>query len=686
MLSLNLGLSEANPFQMIILKAQSKEEITETYQDIKHYIEVPYTCDTVTLEFAKYITECSCAFHENDCYSPYFALCQSSGSGKTRLLLEVSKHHPLIFVNCKDVQGRLTSPGFTFLMDDVIDVKFMVTYMQEKYRAPLQLAKWINLYVTKKAKEVASFFEAISFWVFQHLLETTSGKVFDESIIKSQMHEMTLEFFQFETSSKIWNDIIDSFKRKSFNIDIETLFEEQKSNPFLEYLRSKTVVTLAFDEASAFTTDADDFMRPSLPFRIIRRAAKKYKKHKFAYIMSGTSSKMANFCPPFIDDHSLREAESSFKLFPPFVLMYQDTLVPNYTRELMQSSNIYQRILNREHDEDFHCLGRPLWKPYLCEESLAGLITFAKTKIQDRRDNSHSLDWYVVVLIRAAIQLHPMARKADDLIAGHMASLFAYLYEDHVLLASYTSEPILAMAASNLMSDPNFRKKVLDSLYSATILETPNPGSRGEYVFQLYCMDVIDSITKYNPQKPVRLLHLLEGLFGAEIALLIKKNTLDMDLGECLVSLLQFKHLEYELNMDALKLGLIRGFGIVPKFNNHGYDLCIPFVLPSGEVSGLFIEIKNMVKEFKDESKANKLKEKAENISKKSFKIVVNCRRGERLEGCDFPIGNILDVDTIYHVDYFCNGKDRFPLQYVSLIQRDFQDACRHLGPFYKKV
>ena len=656
MLGLGLGLSQSNSFEWTNDSACAP------------FIKIPYTCDTVALEFSKYITACSCAFQNGDCFSPYFVLCQSSGSGKTRLLLEVSKYHPLIFINCKDVQDRFTSPGFQFLMDEVIDVNSIIKYMLETDRTYSQLAGWFDLYVSRKAYQVASFFEAISCCVFRHLLEVTSGEAFDLSILESKMREMTLMFFHYFASSKFWNVIIKSFKQNSFNI--VALFEEQKNHPYLEYLRSKTVVTLAFDEASPFLKDDEASMQPSLAFRIIRRAAKMYEQHKFAYIMSGTTSKLANFCPPFIHDNSLREADTSFKLFPPFVLMYQDTLVPDYTRELMHSSNIYQTIQNREHDEDFHCLGRPLWKAIIGRSSLAGLIAFATTKLQDPRGTSHSLDWYVVVLIRAAMQLHPMYREAHDLVAGHMASMYAYLQEDHVHLASYISEPILAIAASNLMSKPDFRKKMLESLHSAINLENPNVGPRGEFVFQLYCMDVIDSITKYNPQKPVRLLDLLEGLFGAEIALLIQECSRNTDLTQCLVSIVQFKHLEYELDMDALKLGIIRGFGIVPKIKNHGFDLCIPFVLPNGEVSGLFIEIKNMSNEFTDSNKAIRLKEKADNISEKSIKIIVNCRRGERLEGCDFPIGNTLDVEKIVHVHYFCNGKNRFPLQYIAILSQ----------------
>ena len=212
----------------------------------------------------------------------------------------------------------------------------------------------------------------------------------------------------------------------------------------------------------------------------------------------------------------------------------------------MHSRSIYQKIQNREYDNDFHCVGRPLWKAYLGEKSLDYHIAFAAAKIKDPRGASQSLDWYVVILIRAAIQIHPMSRKAHDLVAGYMASMYAYLHEDHVLLASYISEPILAIAASDLMSKPDFRQKMLDSLYSRLRILGLEAN-----VFQLYCMDVIDSITNYNPQKPVRLLDLLEGLFGAEIALLIQECTKNMDLTLCLVSLLQFKHLEYELDVEA---------------------------------------------------------------------------------------------------------------------------------------
>ena len=151
--------------------------------------------------------------------------------------------------------------------------------------------------------------------------------------------------------------------------------------------------------------------------------------------------------------------------------MYQDTLlVPDYTKELMHSRNIYQKIQNRESDNDFHCLGRPLWKAYLGKKSLDHLIAFAAAKLKDPRGASHSLDWYVVILIRAAIKIHPMSRKAHDLVAGYMASMYAYLDEDHVHLASYISEPILAIAASDLMISPIFVRKCLTLCIQLLIL------------------------------------------------------------------------------------------------------------------------------------------------------------------------------------------------------------------------
>ena len=187
-------------------------------------------------------------------------------------------------------------------MDEIININSTTNFKLKTNATPSQLADLLNHYVSEKAAQVASFFKAISCCVFRHLLEMTSNKAFSISTLESQMREMSLKFFHYLNSLEIWENIIESYKQKSFNIS--ALFEEQKSHPYLEYLRSQTVITLAFDEASPLVTDDEVVsMQPSLPFQIIRRAAKMYEKHNIAFLMSRTTSKLANFGPPFIHDN-----------------------------------------------------------------------------------------------------------------------------------------------------------------------------------------------------------------------------------------------------------------------------------------------------------------------------------------------------------------------------------------------
>lgn len=103
---------------------------------------------------------------------------------------------------------------------------------------------------------------------------------------------------------------------------------------------------MAFDEASVLgkslfshgTLEETLEKRQSglaLPLRIIRRASRDYNDNSIAFVLTGTSSKLANFSPSIEFDASLREAKSSAKLFPPFILKYQDLYVPEYTKAKM---------------------------------------------------------------------------------------------------------------------------------------------------------------------------------------------------------------------------------------------------------------------------------------------------------------------------------------------------------------
>ena len=141
----------------------------------------------------------------------------------------------------------------------------------------------------------------------------------------------------------------------------------------------------------------------------------------------------------------------------------------------------------------------------------------------------------------------------------------------------------------------------------------------------------VDFLTKHDPVKPIVLKDFLLTMFGNEaFAMVLKHSAIspeELDTG--LISLLQFKCFEYDLDKECLRLALIRGLGIVPKFNNSGYDLCIPFILPSGEISGIFIEVKDWLTRFNESKKFKTFSSAVEKVSQKSIKVLVNMRGGK---------------------------------------------------------
>lgn len=462
--------------------------------------------------------------------------------------------------------------------------------------------------------------------------------------------------------------------------NVKTLFEEHKSNPYLEWVKLR-IITIAFDEAAPLAMLTENDRLPAVPLRIVRRAASNYNAgNKLAFVLSGTSSKMANFAPPIIWDKSLRMGEPFFRLFPPFILRYQDTYVPNYTRSLMDCDDLYSRIVNREIDKEFYFLGRPLWgSEYHVNKMLemSTLIDKAKFKLKGGK-----LNWLAVLMIRAAINIYPLSYKADELVASNMASLNAFSRDDNILMISYISEPILAMAASKLVgesSEPkdtqksdlkpedSIRSKILKYLYSVSNFEMENIGTRGEYIFQLICIEVVDKITNYNPVKPIQLAQFLSCLFGKEVFDCMKGQLpAGIDAEACLISLLQFKYFECILNLETLRLALIRGVGIVARRGNAGFDICIPFICPSGDVSGLFIEVKNTTDKFTKMEKFELLKKEADNISKNGIKVLVNLRRGSK-DCSKEPLSKSLE--TIFHIDHLCARTEvHIPEEYIRLL------------------
>ena len=658
MISTGLGLKSDSPFHMIFVEKQQKSRATGLLEMAK--FKNTFKCTSTISLFTRYLEQCYSAFHSKLCYSPYFVMAQSSGTGKTRLLLESSRNHPVVFINCLAVQNRLSSDGFQFMMKTFFDDRTAWT----------KEGSLLSDFILKKAQELSLFFCAISFWVLQHLLSIFQDGKFCISSAAEAMREMTGKLFQSEFSKGIWSEIIDIYETNKFNF--EELWDEHSKAPYFPWLKSR-IITLAFDEASILARDIPSIDQGlALPLRIIRRAAKLYptSNNCLAFILSGTSSKLANFVVSYKFEASSRESINSFRLFPPFVMKFQDSYVTNYTQTLMTDQSLFQKILDRPNDHNFYFLGRPLWgaEMEISNQPISSIVDLAKSKLSGPADG---YGWFGVLLVRIAIQVNPVSRVVDDLVAVNMAALQAFNHEENALLISYVSEPILALAASKLLEKPvddrtpSFRHNVFRSLSSVRKFEMADVGSRGEYVFQLICMDYVDIITGHNPVHPILLQQFILHVFGEETLKMINHSKTNID--KCLLSLLQFKYFEYQLDLSSLKIALIRGLGIVSKTYNRGFDICIPFIYPNNEVSGLFIEVKNCESRFSDPKKISNFNLAVSRITKNSIKILVNLRRGRRITS-EFPTCSIIPDGQIFHVDFLCTGS-RCPEEYIRLLE-----------------
>ena len=664
MLQPDYGLNTNFPMLTRIVPNQSKFQTIPG--NAYKVFDTEFKCREILLDFDSHIRNCFQVFAQLKCFSPYVVLAQSSGSGKTRLLIESANVEPIVFFNCMTVQNRPVSEGFTFIMDTLLN-------LEHSFDASWSEKNGLEKVIAEKSEIVGKFFKAIYVWVIEHLLSSFSGEDFDEEKIRSCMLHMTQMFFNFNSSGRVWQEIFDIYRSDLVSLKLQNLTKTCKNRPWIQ----NRIVVLAFDEASPLAKDTFALSSPALPFRILRRAVQSISciDTKMVLVFSGTSSKLANFAPHKPADSSIRKPDEFYRLFPVFILKHQDTFVPDYTFKLMNMLNIYQTIANRSSDEEFYFLGRPLWGSeyrVLPQRSLKTLVDFAVSKLKGPDNSVDCLDWYGIILVRIAMTISPLSRFADELVARNMASLHLFSHENHAVMMSYISEPILAIAASKLINNGNVRQKILTSLSAVTSYEMCTGGSRGEYVFQFACMDVVDFLTAHDPVKPIVLKDFLLTLFGSEAFSMILNHSIispdEFDTG--LISLLQFKCFEYNLDKECLRLALIRGLGIVPKFNNSGYDLCIPFILPCGEISGIFIEVKDWLKRFDESKKFETFSLAAEKISQKAIRVLVNMRGGKCQKRRALPTCEYISEHSTFHVDFFFNGRTEFfPKEYVRLLK-----------------
>lgn len=386
--------------------------------------------------FKQHLLSCARKFDVLRYYSPYLAICQSSGWGKSRLLKEVSKSLPVLYISFQDAR----SSGYPKRSESAIQ------YLGQNNWTEL----WQRLCVASKV-----------------LLQKKKAAAANSDAAAQPAGNQYDLFNQVEAAT-FWNEAATFWNNLSFQDREDWSMEDW--------------VFVVFDEASKMLTMGDNL------FLTARRQLIEgfQNQAKLFAIFTDTSSRLTNFTPQQKYCRSERVAAKGKIIYDPVVIdAYQDAL--------LEESN----MPNWKESDYITYLGRPLWRNH----ADLNVFTFAASKIAKGRDDTPSSK-RAIILSRLGLFLNPVGSQTSDLVANHMATLVAVNNERSCFLATYVSEPVLAIGASQWWKDDEYMKLILQELQTALLQNVVLEVVRGEMVACIVILMVMDHLMEKSRNSP----------------------------------------------------------------------------------------------------------------------------------------------------------------------------------------
>jgi hypothetical protein len=338
--------------------------------------------------------------------------------------------------------------------------------------------------------------------------------------------------------------------------------------------KASVFVVVVFDESRELMNDQDP--NSSLFLAIRRSLADAYaydipslNLHMFGVFID-TSYETAK--PPSIPYSPSARMFQGSNLFNPFLLPGMKDVRYDDNQDWLQ-------------DESVVGLGRPMWAAKrrkggigaLQEIARLKLLTRRESKFNDNGDTSYRQD-LAVVLCRLGLFLCPVASMTRNLVADHMATVYACDKDRESMLVSYSSEPILAFGAMKQWKGRGLGP-LLKSIRTALIRGIVKEGAMGEISAMILLLKSMDELNAGLGWGYVQ-------FFLENLALV--NNDIKEELGGLIPkqSQLNFNHfVEWFDRFDPSDICLLlrRRAACILQRNQDGAELLIPFFFRAGK-------------------------------------------------------------------------------------------------------
>ncbi|KZV72595.1 hypothetical protein PENSPDRAFT_649536, partial [Peniophora sp. CONT] len=412
-------------------------------------------------------------------YSPFCSIVQSSGTGKSRCIDELSKEH-LVVPMC-----LAAGPNGFPASDKALYAYFQTSTSDPEVRVEAFLCALFDVLDTTIQSEYDDPSVPLAAW-FRHRM--TAGQTF------LSQNEKRISFY---------NQVVEkaqTLARKGVVKTVDTPApgsSQPPSPPRMTFkdcptareivqrlratCRSKTQseleepLVLAFDEAH--TLSDEGLTGLSSVIQHLRRSLRAIGKHVFSVFLS-TTGKIAQFTAPPDADPSNRVSSRTLSLVPPFTALGWGHLA-----KVLPLEPTFEQI-----GFDYQVwLGRPLFGTryvnLAVDPRMDEVMQFATSKILNVREGLPPFltrDQETAILShRLPIAFLSWAHAQDERkqVENHMR-VCVTVREDFISLATVnSSEPILSEAASNIMSKPSFNApKALSELLTGFSIHAGNCG------------------------------------------------------------------------------------------------------------------------------------------------------------------------------------------------------------------
>lgn len=513
--------------------------------------------------------------------SSYAAICQRSGSGKTRGMLELGKKHcPLVYI-CMDGAEFKSPPNILQFLDSL--------------RAGHSTCDDQELKACLFIQEVASFILA-------------EAKKFGDDHSALLKHLVDIFKPTSDTDARarceaIWKTILDEVEtpRSSDQLAKHTKNYDKVLIQLEELGITKFVI--AFDEARKLLNEvAIDYVEYS-SFRILRRAFSYTNNGKEVpfMLLADTNSRVCNFIPTLKLDPSGRKPKYIGDLHPAFIYFTNIDLYasleyfPELEKYLSAEDADWNGFVDWREDDPLvlATLGSALWKTSILSNpatSMGKLIGYATWKLSGGPSaitRPDDFNYLAALACRFNIKVMPNTSLAVDMVAYNMAQL-VYVTRDRATgYIAYPSDPILAEGGARLLASKAL--EAMTQFRDKLRLSVLDSGDLGELAVEFLLGSAIDLAC---PRSGTEKCYFSSVHFCALLKALLNTNTG----GKGPEGRVAFNHfISFTDRIASADLGhlLSRCAAASCSPCQPGFDVVIPLILEDGRLSAVFIQTKN---------------------------------------------------------------------------------------------